>query len=126
MLDAENPTENTAADTSPDREAENVPAICRCHARKVPAASSTGPAWAMSSALPSGIPSAMSNRTMSPSSRIAAKWASVPPIIPAPISAILRRAMKAGPLDYVKAAPDGRFGSRRSKPASPRGQPPWN
>jgi hypothetical protein len=41
------------------------------------------------------MPSAMSNRTMSPSSRMAAKWASVPPIIPAPMSAILFRAMKA-------------------------------
>ena len=58
------------------------------------------PAWAMSSALPWGMPSAMSNRTMSPSSRIAARWASVPPIIPAPISAIFLRAMeRSGPLD---------------------------
>jgi hypothetical protein len=41
-----------------------------------------------------GRASAMSNRTMSPISRIAAKWASVPPIIPAPISAIFLRAIE--------------------------------
>ena len=60
----------------------------------------------MSSALPSGMPSAMSNRTMSPSSRIAARWARVPPIIPAPISAIFLRAMRLlCPLLFVLRAP---------------------
>jgi hypothetical protein len=39
--------------------------------------------------------STTSNRTISPSSRIAARWAKVPPILPAPISAIFLRAMKA-------------------------------
>jgi hypothetical protein len=38
-------------------------------------------------------PSAMSNRTMSPSSFFAARWARVPPIMPAPIRAIFLRAM---------------------------------
>jgi hypothetical protein len=33
----------------------------------------------------------MSNRTMSPSSFLAARWASVPPIMPAPIRAIFLR-----------------------------------
>jgi len=33
---------------------------------------------------------------MSPSSRIAARWAKVPPIIPAPMSAIFFRAMSRG------------------------------
>src|SRR5256886_487248 len=47
----------------------------------------------MSSALPCGIPSAMSNRTTSPSSLRPTRWASVPPIWPAPINAILGRAM---------------------------------
>jgi hypothetical protein len=37
--------------------------------------------------------SAMSNRTMSPSSFKPARWASVPPIIPEPINAILLRAI---------------------------------
>src|SRR5688572_8431688 len=78
----------------------------------------------MSSALPSGIPSAMSNRTMSPSSRIAAKWASVPPIIPAPISAILRRAMKPV-LSSAWSGPrrDRRSDVRASRPAEEAGQP---
>src|SRR5437868_9821628 len=40
------------------------------------------------------MPSAMSNSTMSPISRVAARWASVPPIIPEPISAIFLRAME--------------------------------
>src|SRR3954452_5504055 len=48
----------------------------------------------MSSALPSGMPSAMSNRTISPSSFRPASRASVPPIWPAPTSAIFLRAMK--------------------------------
>ena len=40
----------------------------------------------MSSDLPCGMPSAMSKRTTSPSSFRPARWASVPPIMPAPIS----------------------------------------
>ena len=44
---------------------------------------------------PAGTPSTMSNRTMSPSSFRPARWASVPPICPAPIKAILVRAMRA-------------------------------
>src|SRR5687768_6033891 len=78
----------------------------------------------MSSAFPSGIPSAMSNRTISPSSRIAAKWASVPPIIPAPISAILRRAMKPV-LSSAWSGPrrDRRSDVRASRPAEEAGQP---
>ena len=40
----------------------------------------TGPACAMSSALPWGTPSAISNNTTSPNSLRAARWARVPPI----------------------------------------------
>src|SRR4051812_16090196 len=47
----------------------------------------------MSSPLPWGIPSAMSKRTTSPSSFKPMRWASVPPICPAPTSAIFFRAM---------------------------------
>src|SRR5579864_7395896 len=47
----------------------------------------------MSSALPCGTPSTTSNSTTSPSSLRPASSASVPPIWPAPISAILLRAM---------------------------------
>ena len=47
----------------------------------------------------------MSNRTMSPSSRIAARWARVPPIIPAPISAIFLRAMRLTVSSAVLGAP---------------------
>src|SRR3712207_4557553 len=47
----------------------------------------------MSSPLPCGTPSAMSNRTTSPSSFSPTRWASVPPICPAPTSAIFFRAM---------------------------------
>ena len=47
----------------------------------------------MSSALPCGTPSTMSNSTTSPSSLRPARWARVPPIWPAPMSAILLRAM---------------------------------
>src|ERR1700758_3798463 len=49
--------------------------------------------WTMSSALPCGTPSTTSTRTMSPSSLSPARSAKVPPICPAPISAILLRAM---------------------------------
>ena len=52
---------------------------------------------AMSSALPCGVPSAMSKSTTSPSSFSAARWASVPPICPAPISAIFGLAMSPFP-----------------------------
>src|SRR5438067_5530972 len=48
----------------------------------------------MSSALPSGMPSATSTRTMSPISLIPARCASVPPIMPAPMRAIFFRAMR--------------------------------
>src|SRR5829696_4921183 len=47
----------------------------------------------MSSPLPWGTPSMMSNRTTSPSSFRPMRWASVPPICPAPMSAILLRAI---------------------------------
>jgi hypothetical protein len=40
-----------------------------------------------------GTPSTMSNRTTSPSSFCAARWASVPPMLPAPMRAIFLRAM---------------------------------
>jgi hypothetical protein len=40
-----------------------------------------------------GVPSAMSNSRMSPSSSRAAMWARVPPIMPAPMRAIFARAM---------------------------------
>src|ERR1700730_11126075 len=52
----------------------------------------------MSSALPCGTPSTTSTRRMSPSSFSPARSASVPPICPAPISAILLRAM---PIPFV-------------------------
>src|ERR1700726_389159 len=47
----------------------------------------------MSSAFPCGTPSTMSNSTTSPSSLTPASSANVPPIWPAPISAILLRAI---------------------------------
>src|SRR4051812_3642014 len=47
----------------------------------------------MSSALPCGMPSTTSNSTISPNSLRPARRASVPPIWPAPISAILLRAI---------------------------------
>src|SRR5437588_13077885 len=47
----------------------------------------------MSSAFPCGTPSTMSNSTTSPSSLTPASSARVPPIWPAPISAILLRAI---------------------------------
>src|SRR4029077_15204185 len=53
----------------------------------------TGDDWAISSAFPCGIPSMTSNMTTSPSSFSPMRWASVPPIWPAPINAILLRAM---------------------------------
>src|ERR1700737_4361819 len=43
------------------------------------------------------MPSAISNRTTSPSSLRPTRWASVPPIWPAPINAILLRAMWGKP-----------------------------
>src|SRR6478672_9355837 len=49
--------------------------------------------WAISSAFPCGTPSMTSNMTTSPSSFSPMRWASVPPIWPAPINAILLRAM---------------------------------
>src|SRR6266542_784948 len=55
---------------------------------------STGEDWARSSALPCGMPSAMSNSTTSPSCFSPMRCASVPPIWPAPINAILLRAME--------------------------------
>ena len=64
---------------------------------------SIGPDSAMSSALPWGMPSAMSKSTTSPSSLSAARWASVPPICPAPISAIFDLAMPVSP-DGAKPA----------------------
>src|SRR4029077_5210399 len=53
----------------------------------------TGDDWAISSAFPCGTPSMTSNMTTSPSSFSPMRWASVPPIWPAPINAILLRAM---------------------------------
>src|SRR5512137_1565489 len=47
----------------------------------------------MSSILPWGRPSTMSNSTTSPSSRRAQSWASTPPICPPPINAIFFLAM---------------------------------
>src|SRR3954451_16502339 len=47
----------------------------------------------MSRLLPCGTPSAMSKRITSPSSFRPARWASAPPICPAPMSAIFFRAM---------------------------------
>ena len=61
---------------------------------------------ARSSALPCGTPSTMSNSTTSPSSLSAARWASVPPIWPAPINAIFFRAMEFSRFRDV-AAVDG-------------------
>src|SRR3954452_5584936 len=57
----------------------------------------------MSSPLPCGTPSAMSKRITSPSSFRPARWASVPPICPAPMSAIFFRAM--GSILAGRAAP---------------------
>src|SRR5271168_380966 len=54
--------------------------------------------WTMSSALPCGTPSTTSTRRTSPSSLRPARSARVPPICPAPISAILLRAM---PMPFV-------------------------
>src|SRR6202011_1900404 len=58
----------------------------------------------MSSALPCGTPSTTSTRRMSPSSFSPARSASVPPICPAPISAILLRAM---PIPFLCGAVAG-------------------
>ena len=58
----------------------------------------------------------MSNRTMSPSSRMAARWASVPPIIPAPISAIFLRAMAGFVLSVVPGPASGPGFGGRSRP----------
>ena len=69
----------------------------------------TGEDCAMSSALPCGTPSTMSNRTTSPSCLRPMRWASVPPIWPAPIKAIFLRAMW-GKLSILK-----RRGARRSR-----------
>src|SRR6201995_2898383 len=55
----------------------------------------------MSSALPCGTPSTTSTRRTSPSSLSPARRARVPPICPAPISAILLRAM---PIPFVCGA----------------------
>src|ERR1700761_9387350 len=55
----------------------------------------------MSSALPCGTPSTTSTRRTSPSSLSPARSARVPPICPAPISAILLRAM---PMPFVCGA----------------------
>src|SRR5262245_30351464 len=58
---------------------------------------SIGAACDRSSALPCGTPSTTSNSTTSPRSLRPARWASVPPIWPAPISAIRLRAMVPSP-----------------------------
>src|SRR6476646_11196609 len=58
---------------------------------------STGAACDRSRALPCGTPSPTSNSTTSPRSLMPARWASVPPIWPAPISAIRLRAMVPSP-----------------------------
>src|SRR5262249_45927917 len=62
---------------------------------------------AISRALPWGMPSITSNSTTSPSSFNPMRWASVPPIWPAPINAILLRAM-VGKLSTCAAAERGR------------------
>src|SRR5262245_45889425 len=74
----------------------------------------------MSRALPWGMPSAMSNSTTSPNSLRPMRWASVPPIWPAPINAILLRSMWGNVLAYgqkcgyarVLARSEGAFKSR--------------
>src|SRR6185437_13046459 len=81
----------------------------------------------------------MSKRTMSPNSFIAARWASVPPIWPAPINAIFLRAIEflslfesaalplrrrhafAGELSSYRCTRSSQtFDARGSKPRSPR------
>jgi hypothetical protein len=64
---------------------------------------STGEDSAMSSALPCGMPSAMSNRTTSPSS-LSRQCASVPPMLPAPIRArsSCEPCLRMGADDYIK------------------------
>ena len=60
----------------------------------------------MSSALPAATPGKTSNMTTSPSSFRPIRWARVPPILPAPISAIFLRAMSrpsSGSLEYCGA-----------------------
>src|SRR3954454_19991422 len=54
---------------------------------------STGPDCMMSSALPAATPPKTSNRATSPSSSRPIRWASVPPMLPAPTRAIFLRAM---------------------------------
>ena len=66
---------------------------------------STGEASAMSSDLPWGTPSTMSNSTMSPSSFRPASSARVPPICPAPTNAILLRAMRSVPVGRWQPGP---------------------
>src|ERR1700677_2058670 len=48
----------------------------------------------MSSALPAATPPNTSNRTTSPNSLRPMRWASVPPMLPAPMRAILLRAIR--------------------------------
>ena len=71
----------------------------------------------MSSALPCGMPSTMSNRTTSPSSLRPTRWASVPPIWPAPISAILERAMSGNTSDAGDKGEDAAALRHRPFPA---------
>jgi protein-disulfide isomerase len=75
----------------------------------------------MSKALPWGVPSAMSNRITSPSSSRAAMWARVPPIMPAPIRAILARAMGiSASVELGRRGLDGAAGA--GKPPLPQRQ----
>src|SRR6266849_5411059 len=75
-----------------------------------------GPPSSRSSAFPCGMPSITSKRTTSPRPFKAQRWASVPPIIPAPMSAIFFRDMgllkqKTGP-----GCKPGAFGSSALEP----------
>src|SRR5690349_10749239 len=77
----------------------------------------------MSSALPLAVPSAcgMSNSTMSPRSFWPASRARVPPICPAPISAIFLRAMRKSP--FLKAARGSAIPTERQERAGSHGMP---
>src|SRR5262249_50525424 len=74
-----------------------------------------------SSALPWGMPSAMSNSTTSPSSLRPTRWASVPPIWPAPINAIFGRAMGKRPLGTLRMGGGGEPGGTAHSPFRCRG-----
>ncbi len=75
----------------------------------------------MSSALPAATPPNTSNSTTSPSSFRPIRWASVPPILPAPIRAILLRAIWVSLTRARSTAVAGERAAARRVPGGPEG-----